>query len=76
MSAVTQISSSATSDLQRLTNYVELAGHNRQHLNRMMYWKLKAFWPQFFGPKPGDPHCQVAAATQALFEEPERGGTG
>ena len=59
---------SPTAVLQRMTDYADLSGHDRQHLNRMMYWHLKSFYPPFFGPKPGDPDCQVRPETQALFE--------
>lgn len=70
------IPGTATSDLQRLTNFADLSGHDRGDLNRMMVWKLKGWWHRCLGPKPGEKGCQVAPGTMELFEEPSRGGGG
>jgi len=59
-----------TATLQQLTDAVPLGSHDRTMLNRMMYWKLKGFWPHFFGARPGRPECQVPVRTQNLFTEP------
>lgn len=56
-------------ELGSLTDAQNLDGHDRQHLERMRYWKTKGFWPSFFGPRPGREGCYVPRRTQALFTD-------
>ena len=51
----------------------ELEQHDSTMLHRMKFWKIKKWWPQSFGPRPGERGCAVPIETQRLFE-PEYDG--